>query len=246
MAEPAVKQILKKPPGYRDPNSLSSDQTRLPVRKPVLPPSYYYDKETKRRKRCRMCCCCFFTLLIAFLIFLGVAGGVIYLWFMPKLPVFRVRSVELDQFNISSKEDATYLDSETTTRLEVKNPNEKMTIYYGQTTVTLTADGETDLGSASLPGFAQGRKNVTVLKFTTRAENQVIDDSGGKMLGARVKSQAVRIDVEAKTKVGVGVGSLKIGMLGLNVLCGAVSLKQLNNGDPPKCTINTLLWINIH
>ncbi|GMH17292.1 hypothetical protein Nepgr_019133 [Nepenthes gracilis] len=242
MAELVGKPVLKKPPGYKDPITPSAAQIPPPVRKPVYPPSFYSTRAKKRRNCSRICCCCTCSLVLAIAIFIAVAGGLLYLWFTPQLPVFRLRPLEIDRFHVTSTKDATYLDSEMTVRVEVKNPNEKLTIYYGETTVSLTADGETNFGSSSFPGFSQGTKNVTILKFTMKVANEVIDDSTGKILSGRIKSKAMRIDAEAKTKIGVGAGSVKIGMLGVNVLCGDFSLQLLSYGDPPKCTINTLKW----
>ncbi|GAB4844557.1 hypothetical protein Ancab_037939 [Ancistrocladus abbreviatus] len=243
MEEQGLKPALKKPPGYRDPNSPSPGQTPpKPARRP-LPPSLHHTGNSKRRKCCRLCCCCTCFLILFLIIFLAIAGGLFYLWFSPKLPVFRLRPVELELFNITTAKDGSaFLDSAITIRVEIRNPNEKLRIYYGETRISLMADGETNLGSASVGGFTQEKKNVTVLKFTTQMEKEEIDGSTANRLSSRVKSQSVLIDAEGNTKVGIGVGKLKIGMLGVNLRCGDMSLKQLNDGNPPKCTINTLQW----
>ncbi|GAB2289944.1 hypothetical protein Dimus_024242 [Dionaea muscipula] len=182
--------------------------------------------------------------------FLAVSGTLFHLWFTPRFPDFHVRQVDVGKFNVTPTKDgasSNYLYySEVTVRVEARNPNERVVIYYGDTTVSLTADEDVSLGSATVSGFAQGTKNVTLLKFVARVTGQEIDDVIGKMVAARVKSHAVVIDAEAKTKVGLGFGSFKVGMLGVNVICGDVTLKELNNGDPPKCTLNTLKWINLH
>ncbi|GAB4861640.1 hypothetical protein Ancab_036891 [Ancistrocladus abbreviatus] len=246
MAEPGFKSALKKPPGYKDPHTPSTGQNTPKRSRKPLPPSFYHTQKN-RRSCCRLCCCCICFLILFLIILLAIAGGLFYLWFTPKLPVFRMRPLELERFNITTKKDGpAFLDSDITIRVEVRNPNEKLTIYYGDTKISLVADGETDLGSATVGGFTQGKKNVTVLKFRTQTEKKQIDGSTADNLSSGVKSQSVKIDAEGKTKVGIGVGSLKIGMLGVNVKCGDKSLKQLNDGDSPKCTINTLKWINIH
>lgn len=237
-------QPLKKPPGFADP---VKPPPPMGPRKPAVPPTFYQTKK-KRRSCCRICCCFICFLILIIIIFLGVAIAIFYLWFQPKMPVFRLRPVEMDRFNITIKPDkTTLLDSQTVIRVEVKNPNGKLRIYYGETGVTLTVDQETQLGTATIPAFRQPTNNVTVLKFTAEVDNQVIDETTASALKKRMESQQVEVDAEVKTKVGLGIGSWKIGMLPVTVNCGGVTLKQLNDGNSnPKCSFHTLRWIAIH
>uniref|UniRef100_A0A803M4Y0 Uncharacterized protein n=2 Tax=Chenopodium quinoa TaxID=63459 RepID=A0A803M4Y0_CHEQI len=118
-----------------------------------------------------------------------------------------------------------------------------MKIYYGETEVSLTADQETELGSATVGAFKQPANNVTLLKFTAVVAKGVVDSTTGKKLKDRVKSEQVVVNAAVKTKVGIGVFKTKIGMLPVNVNCGDVSLKQLNDGKTsPTCSFNTLRW----
>uniref|UniRef100_A0A803KZI7 Uncharacterized protein n=1 Tax=Chenopodium quinoa TaxID=63459 RepID=A0A803KZI7_CHEQI len=118
-----------------------------------------------------------------------------------------------------------------------------MKIYYGETKVSLTADHETELGSATVGAFKQPANNVTLLKFTVVVAKGVVDSTTGKRLKDRVKSEQVVVNAAVKTVVGIGVFKTKIGMLPVNVNCGDVSLKQLNDGKTsPTCSFNTLRW----
>ncbi|XP_010669432.2 NDR1/HIN1-like protein 6 [Beta vulgaris subsp. vulgaris] len=239
---------LKKPPGFRDSNGPPQyrppPQTAGPRKPPV--PSYYQPKQ-KRRSCCCRCCCCFICILfILFLLFIAFFG-IFYAWYQPKLPIFKFRPVELNRFNITAKPDGTaLLDSKIIIRVEVKNPNSKIKIYYDVTEVTLMADEEIELGSASLPAFKQPANNVTLLKFTAETGKKVVDSTTGLKLKDRVKNEQVVVNAAVKTKVGVGVFNTKFGMLPVNVNCGGITLKQINDGKTsPKCSFNTLRWINV-
>lgn len=245
MTEP-VKPVLQKPPGYRNPNAPFPSVPRPGVRKPVLPPSFYHRR--KRRSFCRICCCLLCTLIFILTLLLLISSGLFYLWFEPVIPVFHLQSLQIPHFNVSVKSDGTYLDSKTTFNLEVRNPNSKITLYYGGTDVQVTVGErtETDLGSSSVPGFTQETKNTTVLKFTAVDKSLLVEDGVGAKLRAQFRSRDLVVFMEVRTSVGLGVESWKIGTMGVHVLCGGVSLKKLDGGAMPKCTINLLKWINIH
>lgn len=242
MAEPP-KPILQKPPGYRDPNAPPRAAPRPVLRKPILPPTY---PMKRRRRSCRRICCCFFcvsTFVLAIILFL--AGAVFYLWFNPKVPVFHLQSLKIQRFNVTVKSDATYIDSQTVVKVEARNPNSKITLKYGKTSVTLTArlgEEETELGSARSGEFTQGRKNTTVLRWTVQKKNELVEDAVGAKLKARYRSRAMVVSVEVRTRVKLGVGGCIIGTMGMRISCGDVTLKRLDGGDMPKCTINVLKW----
>lgn len=239
---------LRKPPGFRDsstaplkpPPQAAAAATAAAPRKPVAPPSYYRPQK-KRRGCCFRCCCCFLCVIFVFLLLLVAFIGLFYAWYQPKIPVFRFRPIELDRFNITAKPDGTaVLDSQITIRFEVNNPNGKMSIYYGETKVTLTGDKETQLGSASYPEFKQPANNVTLLRFTA-VQKTGVDSTTGKKLKDRVKSEQMEVNAAVNTKVGIGVFNKKVGMIPVNVNCGGVTLKELNGGKTsPKCSFNTL------
>ncbi|KAJ8427387.1 hypothetical protein Cgig2_000516 [Carnegiea gigantea] len=239
-------QPLKKPPGYGGPATPSP----LQPGRPTMPPPSYYKPMPRKRKNyrpftCRRCCCWCLCIFLFILILFAVAGGIFYLWFQPRSPIFRFRPIEINRFNITKQpgSDTARLDSQAVIRVEVKNPNNKLRIYYGNTAVTLTADQDTELGSAAVAAFVQPTNNVTMLKFATKVENGGIDVTVADALAARVQSKTVVITAAVKTKVGIGVGKLKLGMLAVNVNCGDVSLKQLNDAHAsPKCTFTTLRW----
>ncbi|KAJ4836371.1 hypothetical protein Tsubulata_040535 [Turnera subulata] len=62
----------------------------------------------------------------------------------------------------------------------------------------------------------------------------------------RYKSKTLKVNVAVKSSVGLQWKGLEMGTLGVQVLCGDATLRQLAAADMPKCVINTLKWINIH
>ncbi|OMO64342.1 Late embryogenesis abundant protein, LEA-14 [Corchorus capsularis] len=241
MSEPPLKPALQRPPGYKDPTAPNGFQP--PPRKPVLPPSFHPKK--KRSNCCRVCCCCLCVFILILTLLILISGAVFYLLFDPKSPGFHVQSFRIPRFNVTRKADGSYLDAQTLTRIEAKNPNEKMTYYYDKTEVDVSVgqgDDETDLGSGTLPEFTMRKQNTTSLKVETKVSNKLVDDRIGTRLQSRFRSKSLVVNVEARTKIGLGVGGLKIGMVGVTVKCDGITLKQLDSGDMPKCVINMLKW----
>ncbi|XP_042504574.1 NDR1/HIN1-like protein 6 [Macadamia integrifolia] len=242
----ATQPILQRPPGYRDPNSSIPTPVKPPIRKqpPPLPPSFH--PKRKRRSYCRRCCCCFFCFFLLLIIIVAAAGGLFYLWYQPKLPIFRLKSIDFPSFNVSITADGTYLDSKTIVRFETENPNKKkITFYYGHTDVVLTTGGDIDLGSATLPGFTQVAKNITILKFATQVKHLMINDEGGAKLKSQLLSKNMVVSAEVHTQFGLGVEKMKLGNMAVKILCKDVSLKQLSGGTTTGCSINLLKWINL-
>ncbi|KDP28527.1 hypothetical protein JCGZ_14298 [Jatropha curcas] len=239
-----MNPVLQKPPGYKDP---SKPVPRPLPRKAVLPPAF------QPRKVRRTCCgriwCIVYVSVAALLFLIGILGGIFIIWFDPKSPAFHVQSFKISTFDIATKTDGTYLNAATVARVEVRNPNPRLTYRYGVSEVEITVGKEqqTELGSTSLAGFIQAKKNTTSLKIATRVKNAVIEDGVGSRLKSHFKSRSMVVNLRAKTTVGLGVmKGLEIGMLGLDVLCDGITLKEIDGGNMPKCTIRTLKWINVN
>ncbi|KAM7508592.1 hypothetical protein LguiA_019045 [Lonicera macranthoides] len=230
----AEKPVLQKPPGYKDP---AQPVQRPPPRKPKLPPSFYEKKS--RRSCCRTCCCLFCLLIILGLLFFVTAGGVFYVWFEPRVPVLHLKNVQIPRFNITAGNDVTALDAQTVISVEIKNPNSHLSMIYDRTHVYLNSEDHLDLGSSSLPGFTQGKKNTTTLKLTTMVTNELIDSGVGKKLHDGFKSKSLPLTVEIRTAVGLKGGGWSTTTVGVRAICGA-TLKQIGSGDMPTCTIKLL------
>lgn len=127
----------------------------------------------------------------------------------------------------------------------MKNPNGKMTYYYGDMEVDVSIGSgvdETELGTTTVPEFSMGQHKTTSFKVETKASNKLVVDGVGKRLQARYRSKSLAVNVEGRTKAGLGVGGLKIGMVGVTVKCDGITMKQLDSGEMPRCVINMLKW----
>ncbi|KAF2291228.1 hypothetical protein GH714_020748 [Hevea brasiliensis] len=101
----------------------------------------------------------------------------------------------------------------------------------------------TELGSTTLPGFTQGKRNTTSLKIETHVKNQLIDDGNASRLKTRFKHRNLVVNLRVKTSVGLGVvKGFEIGMLAVDVLCDGITMKEIDGGHMPECTIRTLKW----
>ncbi|XP_021653787.2 uncharacterized protein LOC110645074 [Hevea brasiliensis] len=243
-----TKPVLQRPPGYRDPRNQGRPVSRPPLRKGVLPPSFQ-PRGNRKFCSCRLFWCILCITFLTSLFFLGILGGFIYLWFDPKLPVLHVQSLKIPTFKVSAKPDGTYLNSATVVRVEVRNPNSRLTYRYSvlQVDMILGKDQGTELGSTTLPGFTQGKRNTTSLKIETHVKNQLIDDGNASRLKTRFKHRNLVVNLRVKTSVGLGVvKGFEVGMLAVDVLCDGITMKEIDGGHMPECTIRTLKWINLN
>lgn len=241
MAEPPLKPILQKPPGYKDPNLAAQPVPRPPVRKRILP-SPLSQKNKKRQSCCRRCCCFLCLFLLILIVVIVVAGGVLYLWFEPKLPVFHLQSFRISKFNVTDKSDGSYLSAKTIGRIEIKNPNSKLSLNYGDIDVEIAAGEEPKLGSTTVPSFVQPTENTTSLKIETVVSNETVDGGVGRKLNSGNRTGELVVNVAARTKIGFVVDGRRMPLVKIEVTCGGVSLKSLDRGKMPKCSIHLRRW----
>ncbi|XP_056849098.1 NDR1/HIN1-like protein 6 [Raphanus sativus] len=257
-AEMFLKPVLQKPPGYHElhappetPNALSSSSTlRRRPPKHMIPPSFYPDKK-KKWTRCRVFCCSFCITLAILIILLIITVSVFFLWYSPRLPVVRLASFHVSDFNISNgkpSDGLSHLTAEASARLDFRNPNGKLRYYYGDADVAVSVgdgDYETSLGSTKVKGFVQKQGNRTVVIVPFKLKRQEVDDPTVKRFRAEIKSKKLVVKVTAKTKVGLAVGKHKIVTVGITLSCGGVTLQTLGK-QMAKCTIKLLKWIKLH
>ncbi|CAL5400907.1 unnamed protein product [Camellia sinensis] len=230
-----TKPVLQKPPGYRDPNAPVYPRPRPPTKKPVLPLSLHQRK--KRRRRCRFCCCYATVILLLLLLLAAVCGCFFYLYYQPHFPVFYLQSLKFSRFKLTSGPDGPSLSSQAVVRIEVRNPNSVLRLNYGKSVVELSGEG-VDLGTAKRPEFRQGRKNTTVLKFTVAVRNVVVESgTAAKKLKGGVRNKRVVVRTEVRTGIGVAADWWSSVKVGVRVLCDGVSLKKVEAGAVPKCSV---------
>ncbi|KAI4328874.1 hypothetical protein L6164_021195 [Bauhinia variegata] len=243
MAETPTNPVLQKPPGYKDP-SMPGQPVKPPIGKPVLPISFQPKKS--RRSCCGTCCCIFCIVLLIFVFVLIIVAGLVYIIYDPRVPVFRLQSFRIPRLTVADKPDGKYLDAQTMARVEVKNPSAKMVWYFEDTSFEISAnDGDVSLGSKTIPAFSLKQDEATSLKVETRVKGTPLDDGLGKNLKGLLQSKEFVPNVKVRTKAGVGLDEVKVGMVEIEVECGHVTMKGIENGQTPKCTITFLKWLKI-
>jgi hypothetical protein len=184
------------------------------------------------------------------LLLILIAVAVFFLWYSPKLPVVRLASFKISNFNFSdgkSDDGWSFLSADTTSVLDFRNPNGKLTFYYGDTDVAVILgekDFETNLESTKVKGFIEKPGNRTAVIVPTTVRKRQVDDPTAKRLQVELKSKKLLVTVTAKTKVGLAVGSRKIVTVGVSLRCGGVILQTLDS-KMAQCTIKMLKWIKL-
>ncbi|XP_016483456.1 NDR1/HIN1-like protein 13 [Nicotiana tabacum] len=232
----SMRKPLQKPPGYRE--------TGIPIQRPPQSP-FYPEKNNSRKRSFCCCCCCYFFIILIFLILLFIAvGAILYLWFDPKLPIFHLKSLEFTKFNITDSPDGPKLSAQATVSVELKNPNKQLKIIYEKTNIELKDEDGVTLGNGNVPGFVQGTKNVTVVKFDINMNELLYSENVAKVRDG-LKNKSLKVSADVGTGFGIGFSGWKSETIGVRVSCGGLSLKQMENGTSPKCQITVLNRIHL-
>ncbi|PKI63312.1 hypothetical protein CRG98_016303 [Punica granatum] len=158
-----------------------------------------------RRSSCCRCLCWTFCLLFLLIIAIGIAAGVLYLIFQPKLPKYSINSLRILSLRLNT--DMT-LYARFRVNITAENPNEKIGIYYkhgGQLSVWYNSE---KLCSGSLPRFYQGHDNVTQLKVDMMGRTK----SGNTLMAALQEQQntgRIPLDLKVQAPVAIKFGRLK-------------------------------------
>lgn len=241
-SEPQPKSMLQKPPGYRESNL---QKPPLPPRqKAALPPSFR--PKPKRRKCCRVCCCTCCIIIVILILLIMIAATLFYLIYEPALPEFHLDSFGVPKLNVTTGSDGAFLNADTAARVEVKNRSGKMTWHFADIKLSVSADnGDLNLGSSEVAKFSVKEKDVTSVKVETSVRNEALDERQRRRLKSSVVSKALVPSVEVGTKTSVGVQGWKSPSISVTVECGGVTMRQLDQGDSPLCSITLLKWIKL-
>lgn len=126
---------------------------------------------------------------------------IIWLILRPRVPEFRVDSLSVSNFNISSSLVSGNWDVQFT----VRNPNKKITVKYDRIDADVFYKSE-GLASTTLPPFSQGKRNETKVRATfgaigTYVDDWVVRDVNGDRGRGSVKF-SVRLLARARFKAG--------------------------------------------
>ena len=228
-----AQPVLQKPPGYRDPSA--PPRVNLPVRPSFRDAHYRRSKKRSRRSCFGKCCCWIFLLLLILAFIVAIAGGLSYLYFQPKLPSFRIESFQVPKFNITSKNEASFLDSKTVLRIKIGNPNRRIKISLAPIEASVTTTGNVDLGSGTYPSLYLESKNSSVIRIEAEVKGSEIDEFLAKKLRSKFQSRNMDLMVNLKT-------NLRVPRVPVTVVCGSFTLKQIDGGASPICEIRVFHW----
>ncbi|KAA8549938.1 hypothetical protein F0562_001622 [Nyssa sinensis] len=114
-----------------------------------------------------------FVIIIAAFIITGTVGFITWVVLRPRLPEFRVDSVSLSNFNISS---SSLISGKWDVRFTVRNPNHKITLYYDRIEASVYYRSEL-LSETTVPPIVQGTKNETAARATFAASSAYVEGS---------------------------------------------------------------------
>lgn len=115
--------------------------------------------------------------------------------------------------------------------------------HFEQSSVQIWGDnGELNLGSTKVAGFTVKERDMTELKAETKVRRVALDERQRRRLKGAFDSKALMPSVEVRTRTGVSVQGWKSMMLGIIVVCGDVTMRQLDNGAMPLCSLTLFKW----
>ncbi|KAI3829018.1 hypothetical protein L1987_03132 [Smallanthus sonchifolius] len=114
----------------------------------------------------------FFAFLIGSILITGIIIFIMWLVLRPQIPNFRVETLTLSNFNISTN---SLISGNWDARFIAGNPNSKITLYYDQTEAAIFYKSDS-ISETTVPPFVQGTKNETTLRATFASLTAYLDD----------------------------------------------------------------------
>ncbi|RZC09390.1 hypothetical protein D0Y65_015920 [Glycine soja] len=115
--------------------------------------------------------------------------------------------------------------------------------HFSQSQFMVSAEnGDLNLGSTKVAGFTVKEKGVTGLKAETSVKELALNERQRRRIKSVVESKALVARVEIRTKIGLGLRGWNSPSISVTIVCGDVTMRQLQNGDPPLCSITLLKW----
>ncbi|GAB2285603.1 hypothetical protein Dimus_020047 [Dionaea muscipula] len=168
----------------------------------------------------------FLAFVISLLAIFAVILLVVWLALRPRLPVFRVDSLSLTGFNISSS--SSQLSGDCSVRFTVSNPNTKLHAYYDEN---------------QLPPFNQATKTLTDLTAELVASSAYVPSSVTSRMTAERNQGILHFNVNALAVVRFKAGAWRVRRRRLRVLCSNLSVAVPANsangtltGGPRDCS----------
>jgi len=167
----------------------------------------YYSPPPKRRNSCCRCLCCTICFLIALVVIIAIACGVLYLVFRPKIPKYSVESIQITNFTINPDYST---NCQFAVNIKARNPNKKIGIYYLDNSHLAVSYLGTELCTGALTVFYQGHQNTTFLNVALSGTGAQLTNDMVSTLAAQQKSSSIPLNLKADVPVKIKVGKLKL------------------------------------
>ncbi|KAF8015975.1 hypothetical protein BT93_H1504 [Corymbia citriodora subsp. variegata] len=191
--------------------------------------NYQYYAPDRRTKFLRY----FLVAMIAFFVVVGTILFIVWIILRPHYPVFRVESMTLTNFSVSSSSPR--VSGDWLVRLQVANPNKKMKIDYTEIESYVYYKSE-PLSTARLPPFSQGTGNQTVVQVSLTAVDSYVDDWAAGAINAERASGAVSFQVRLIALAQFRDGWWPMRWRVIRVLCGNLVVGLPANDGAGKLT----------
>ncbi|XP_047327650.1 NDR1/HIN1-like protein 1 [Impatiens glandulifera] len=164
------------PPQSNNQNGYSTSGAAYPyAAQPPMSTTYYntnpYYTQPYSNRRATLLPRIFFIIIAAFII-AGTISLIIWLILRPKLPDFRVDSFSVTNFSISSS--PSLISGYWNVRLNVRNPNKKLTLSYDHVEAYVFYKSE-PISDTTLPPFNQGKLDQTNVSATVAASSAYVE-----------------------------------------------------------------------
>jgi len=202
--------IASEKEGVRPPPRGEQMNVQFP-RDQVIPtrqvPRYNFQTSKRRKKySCCRCFCCTICFLIALVVAIAIACGVLYLVFQPKIPKYSVNSIKITNFSINPDLST---NCQFAVNVMARNPNKKIGIYYLDNSHLAVSYSGTELCRGALPVFYQGHKNTTLLDVALSGTGARLTSTLVSRLKKHQQKARVPLNLRAEVPVKIKLGKLK-------------------------------------
>ncbi|CAK9174812.1 unnamed protein product [Ilex paraguariensis] len=217
-----------------NPNGYSTTNTAYPYVAPPPPhhPYYaqnpYYHQQNPYAAQRATFIRRIFAVIIAAFIITGTIIFIVWLILRPRLPEFRVGSVAVSNFNLSSS--TSLISGNWDVGFTVRNPNKKIKLYYDHIDARVF-HGSDSLAATTVPPFYQTTRNMTTIKASFAASGAYVDRRVVDGINSERNSGSVSFDVSMVAMVRFKAGAWRPRRRFLRVFCGDLRVGLTGNGN---------------
>ncbi|CAK7331983.1 unnamed protein product [Dovyalis caffra] len=161
-------------------------------------------------------------LIAALIIFAVIFFTILFIcWLVirPHLPEFRITSLSVSNFNVSSSSSS--VTGDWNARFQAYNPNKKLKISYDELRSSIYYKSEL-LSQTRIPPFKQGKKNVTDINAEYGALSSYIDGRVANQINGDKGRGLVSFNLRVLADAGFKVGGLRARRRLLRISCDDV------------------------